>query len=502
MWWRAQFLLFIVLTGSSGSGCGKSVTADAPGDEPGEVVGFVEGAPSDAAPDGTWCLSRAGSELRATPVLPEGKSVRSRVLKLGDEFWTSFIASGEYLAARLDGCELGEALPTPGAAPRWSNAAPVYLTVEEQTLSVAAPGASPVVVADSVIATGWSPHAALAFFRRNAAAPISDGELHVLDLGPDLDLTAKPLYVADEVLDARWSPNDEWLVFTTRRANGVGLQAWSRSRHAIRELREYPDRASLEFESSPDGRHVLVDLPPATGAAGGELEYRLVSLDDGSEHLLREHAITESARWLWPQPWLQVTSRDGSASLFAASSAGSVDPTALEAAIGALSPRAGVATQTGDPQRIVSGLPGAAALERELEEHDAGWFSPSGQYFAGIEFNVDESGRLKEHGGLIHVSEATAAGESWDLGSLDGRSLSLDGIRWLDDSSFALAVSSNRGVDLLLFERNEDGWSRSELELGGNATGGRLFVVASDPCEVTPIRRSVIAVPGCAAPWR
>ena len=385
--------------------------------------------------------------------------------------------------------------------PRWSNASPRFLAIDDLGgLAFGAPGAESVVVEPSgVTSLAWSPARDTAWYMRAESLDASLGELFVLESEPsepDSDLDPSTTFVSDDVLDAVWTPDAEQLVFTTVGEAGVTLHTWSRSIGAT-VLAEYPNRTSIDITPGPNSRALLVHLQDSPA------QYRVVSLDDGEEQLLVEDGFRNRVRWLWPESWLQYAPSEGETSLFDVTDVGSVTATVVGAPLTRLSPERGIAVQMAgtEPARLVSGLPGNAEVVRDLPDFDVGWFSPDGQYWAAIESAVREDGRLEDRGALLLVSETKADGADWLVADLGGRTPGLDGIRWLDSQSFVLMLHERGGVtSIALVEHSGGSWRRTEMPLPGEALfNAQLFTLGADPCQA--IGRS-FPVPGCASPCR
>jgi hypothetical protein len=462
----------------------------------GAPVLFVQDHPSDESPTGLWCVTRSGSTLAASPLVPEGDFGGDRVLVLGTERWLWRRNFEVNRAARLDGCRLEPFREVSAVEPRWSNAGAVYLDLADGgTLTVGRPGGAAFTLeAAGVVDTGWSPQHLRAWYTHGEDGPTGTPlDLFVVDVGIGLDDPPVPIPVATGVVGAQWTPDGEWLLYATTSTGGVALHAWSAAEQTSRVLSQYAGRPSIQMEPGPDSRHVLVE------------RYRVVSIEDGLERSLVEgDGSGTTLQWLWPEPWLQYTPSDAAATLFDVSDLDDVVATTLGAPLAVLSPEAGVAVQSGNEgsPRLVSGLPGSIESGHDLPTIGAGSFSPDGRYWAAIDYAYDDAGRLKDHGGLLFVTDTSAGGGSSVVTDLDQRGPALDGIRWLDSRSFVLTLIASGGrTSLALAELAEGSWRVSEVALPGTGTMARMFVVGSDPCQASSIRRGVV-LPGCAAPWR
>lgn len=499
--WRNVVAVVTLLHGAVGCGTVED------GNVVGEPLVFLDEYVTEAAPLGIWCIGRAAASLRAVPVVPDVSGpARGQLLKLGEEVWLSFRVAGEEQAdawaAPMHGCTPGRAHPVASSS-RWSNAAPIYLSVDESgALSVGAPGEAAVIIAESgVMDASWSPRGTRAWYLRESPLDASLTDLFVLEIDAAEPTAAMPLFVAEGVREAAWAPDESWLAFSSGTSAALGV--WSAELGTLMSV-EYGEDGYVDVHPSPDSLRVGVRLPAATTAEGVELpgEYHIVSVQDGSDQvLLSGDEADGGVRWLWPEPWLQH-SHDDVSILYDASGTEVTAATELAGSISQLAPVGGIAIQHlgGESAQLVSGLPTRIDPLREATWPYLGAFSPDGRYWAEVVPNVDAIGRRLDHGNQVYVVDVDRDGASELAADFGLQYFGIDGARWLDRTTFAVTYGERSQTTIAIIGLTDGEWRVEHLSLPeGETSGGRLWAPGSDPCEV--LSRSV-RQPGCAAPWR
>lgn len=230
-------------------------------------------------------------------------------------------------------------------------------------------------------------------------------------------------------------------------------------------------------------------------------EYHLVSVDDGSDQaLLAGDEAGGDVRWLWPEPWLQH-SHDDVSTLYDAFGSEAVVGTELVGAISRLAPVPGLALQRLDEgsAQLVSGLPTRIEPIREVTWQCLAAFSPDGRYWAELVPNVDERGRVLEHGNQVYVVDLDRGEASALVADFGSQQFGVDGARWLDSTTFAVIHSEQSRTHLAIISLAEGEWRVEHRSLPPGDSGGRLIAPRYDSCEI-PSGTDVHL--GCAAPWR